>query len=84
MTARGKEIIMAILSWEILYHKALQSEPKGLLGAHRVAVEAILQRLFFLTGGNMSVTVANTSEKRALYLALSDLRVLRTAFNALQ
>ena len=82
MTARGKEIIMVILSWEILYHKALQSEPKGLLGAHRVAVEAILQRLFFLTGGNMSVTVA--SEKRALYLALSDLRVLRTAFNALQ
>jgi hypothetical protein len=74
---------MPILSWETLYNKALQSEPNGLLDAHRIAVEAIFQRLFFLDFGAIPLTVANTREKRALYLALSDLRVLRTAFSAL-
>jgi hypothetical protein len=73
---------MAILSWEILYNKALQSEPNGLLESHRIAVKAIFQRLFFLDFGAIPLTVANFREKRALYLALSDLRVLRTAFGA--
>ena len=74
---------MATGSWEILYNTALQSEPESLLDAHRVAVDAILRRLIFLTFHDMSVTAANAREKRALCLALSDLRVLRTAFIAI-
>jgi hypothetical protein len=71
---------MAVLPWEILYSKALQSESEGLLEAHRIAVEAMLQRLYILTFEDRPVMAARTREKRALCTALSDLRVLRAAF----
>jgi hypothetical protein len=73
---------VATCSWKVLYNSALQSEPESLLDAHQIAVDAILQRIMFLTFGDRTVTVAKIREQRALYIALSDLRVLRTAFKA--
>jgi hypothetical protein len=75
---------VTIDSWKILYNRALQSESETLLDANRMAVDAILQRMMFLTFGDMSTTMTKTREQRALCIALSDLRVLRTAFSALR
>jgi len=73
---------VATRPWKALYTIALQSEANSFLDAHRIAVDAILQRMIFLAYEDMSLTVAKTRERRALYVALSDLRVLRAAFRA--
>jgi hypothetical protein len=70
-----------IRAWKSLYNTALRSEPESFLGAQSIAVRAILDRMIFLTLNDLAVTAAKVREKRALYIALSDLGVLREAFN---
>lgn len=71
---------MVTLDWTILYDTALHSEPQDFLESHGHAVDAILKRLQIIGFDHVSPMGAEWREQRTLFLALSDLRVLRAAF----
>jgi hypothetical protein len=63
--------------WTILYRSALQSAPDGLLEAIRNASVAIHNRLQAI---RFARNTAELREQKSLFVALSDLHVLKTAF----
>ncbi len=65
-------------TWAILYKEALQSEPDQLPERIRAATESIVKRLSVI---GVSPSPNHLTELRALWLALSDLRVLKVAFH---
>ena len=81
-TTCGTESIITTPSWKLLYNEALHSEGVNIRNAHRLAFEAIIERMKVLSFQMPPVTEAHTRELNALLLALSDLRALGVAWKA--
>ena len=68
---------MAEYAWKILYEDALRSDSGDLLDRIQTATMSMIERFHTIA---LAKSTINVNEHRALCLALSDLRVLRTAF----
>jgi hypothetical protein len=68
-------------TWTALYTNALQSDPSALLETIEIACEAMHRRLRALLFRD---NPAFHNERRALYLGLADLHVLRSSRRASQ
>ncbi len=68
-------------TWTTLYNNALQSDPAQLLETIKIACHAMHARLYALGSHD---ELHSRSERRAIYLGLADLQVLRKAYHASQ
>lgn len=68
---------MTEFSWTALYKRALGLGRDEFIAGNREAAEALRKRLYSL---REPVAAADRRELREIYLALSDLSVLRTSF----
>jgi hypothetical protein len=67
------------MTWQALYQSALHSEPSQLLETIQFAKQSMQARASALAFAQLA---AEQTERRALFLALSDLYVLSAAFRA--
>ena len=72
------EVVLTAFAWTTFYEEALRSEPEYLLERIQTAAQSMIGRFREIGLDDPKI---HANEHSALCLALSDLRVLRTAFS---